>query len=151
MALTNLETFATGRVVKILVPKIVEDIAIQQLGQELSDYIRHDTPNSGPSADCCINFSEVEFLGAAALGRLMTLDRKLTANGQSPLAFANVCPAIYEVLDITKLTKRFQVYRTVAEYLSRLNQGRQESYIPQQPRTEQRESPLADSLDSAML
>ena len=56
--------------------KIVEDINIQQLGQELFQLIEVDGRDK-----LLLNFSAVDFLSSAALGKLITLDKKMKAHG----------------------------------------------------------------------
>jgi anti-sigma B factor antagonist len=55
-----------------------------------------------------LNFFNVEFLSSAALGKLITLDKKVKANG-GRLKLSNIRPEIYEVFAITKLNKLFDI------------------------------------------
>ena len=55
-----------------------------------------------------LNFTNVEFLSSAALGKLITLDKKVKANG-GRLKLSNIRPEIYEVFAITKLNKLFDI------------------------------------------
>ncbi len=119
MALTRLEDFETGRVVRFLVPRIIDDETTQNLGRELFNYVETQAPNSGRRGDCCLSFAGVDFLSAATLGKFIILDKKLKARGQSTLALACVPPEIYEVFKITKLDHLFEFYKDVQEYLSR--------------------------------
>jgi len=53
-----------------------------------------------------LDFSNVEYLSSAALGKLITMDKKMkTAKGQ--LRLCAIRPDIYEVFAITKLNKLF--------------------------------------------
>ena len=64
-----------------------------------------------------LNFSNVEFLSSAALGKLITLDRKVkTAKGR--LKMSNIRPEIFEVFQITKLNKVFDIRKDEAEAIS---------------------------------
>ena len=56
--------------------KIVEDINIQQLGQEMFHLVEVDNRDK-----VLLNFSSVDFLSSAALGKLITLDKKMKAHG----------------------------------------------------------------------
>jgi anti-sigma B factor antagonist len=50
----------------------------------------------------------VEFLSSAALGKLITLDRKVKSN-KGRLKMSNIRPEILEVFQITKLNKVFDI------------------------------------------
>jgi len=55
-----------------------------------------------------LNFSNVEYLSSAALAKLITLNKKLQqVNGR--LVLCNIDPQIYEVFEITKLNKLFDI------------------------------------------
>jgi anti-sigma B factor antagonist len=56
----------------------------------------------------------VEFLSSAALGKLITLDRKVKAH-QGRLKLSNIRPEILEVFQITKLHKIFDIRGEEAE------------------------------------
>ena len=64
-----------------------------------------------------LNFSSVEFLSSAALGKLITLDKKVKANG-GRLKLSNIRPEIYEVFAITKLNKLFDIKDDEADALA---------------------------------
>src|SRR5512135_731362 len=55
--------------------RIVEDLNIQELGQELFQLIETDQRKK-----LVLNFSSVDFLSSAALGKLITLDKKVKAH-----------------------------------------------------------------------
>jgi anti-anti-sigma factor len=83
--------------------KIVEDVNIQELGQEMFHIVEAD--NRGR---VLLNFSSVEFLSSAALGKLITLEKKVKAHGGT-LKLCNIRPEIYEVFAITKLNRVFDI------------------------------------------
>jgi len=83
--------------------KIIEDINIQELGQELFQLV--DAQNR---KKLLLNFSSVDFLSSAALGKLITLDKKVKAGG-GLLKLSNIRPEIYEVFAITKLNRLFDI------------------------------------------
>jgi anti-sigma B factor antagonist len=64
-----------------------------------------------------LNFSTVDFLGSAALGKLITLDRKVKAQGGA-LKLSNIGPNIYEVFAITKLNRFFDIKEDEADALA---------------------------------
>ncbi len=92
--------------------KLIEDIRIQELGQELFAL--------AASAACeklLLNFSYVEFLSSSALGKLITLDKKIKAAGGA-LKLSNIRPEIYEVFTITKLDRLFDIRDDEADALA---------------------------------
>ena len=92
--------------------KIVEDINIQQLGQEMFRLIEVDGRDK-----LLLNFSSVDFLSSAALGKLITLDKKMKAHGGA-LKLSNIRPEIYEVFAITKLNRLFDIRDDEADALA---------------------------------
>ena len=92
--------------------KIVEDVNIQQLGQEMFHLIEVDSRDK-----LLLNFSSVDFLSSAALGKLITLDKKMKAHG-GVLKLSNIRPEIYEVFAITKLNRLFDIRDDEAEALA---------------------------------
>ena len=83
--------------------KIIEDINIQELGQELFQLIEAENRKK-----LLLNFSSVDFLSSAALGKLITLDKKVKATG-GVLKLSNIRAEIYEVFAITKLNRLFDI------------------------------------------
>ena len=92
--------------------KIVEDISIQELGQEMFHLV--EVENRGK---LLLNFSSVDFLSSAALGKLITLDKKMKAHGGA-LKLSNIRPEIYEVFAITKLNRLFDIKDDEADALA---------------------------------
>ena len=92
--------------------KIIEDFGIQELGQELFDLVQVENRNK-----LVLNFSSVDFLSSAALGKLITLDKKIKAQG-GMLKLCNIRPEIYEVFAITRLNRLFDIKDDEAEALA---------------------------------
>ncbi len=92
--------------------KIVEDINIQQLGQEMFQLVEVESRDK-----LLLNFSSVDFLSSAALGKLITLDKKMKAHGGA-LKLSNIRPEIYEVFAITKLNRLFDIKDDEADALA---------------------------------
>ena len=90
-------------VVRFVDQKILDEAKIQQLGQELFDLVEVDG-----CSKILLNFTSVEFLSSAALGKLITLDKKVKGRGGT-LKLSNIRPEIYEVFAITKLNKLFDI------------------------------------------
>jgi len=99
-------------VVKLLDKKILDEAGIQELGLELFSLVEQDNRKS-----ILLNFSNVEFLSSAALGKLITLDRKVKSH-KGRLKMSNIRPEILEVFQITKLNKVFDIRADEAEAVS---------------------------------
>ena len=83
--------------------KIIEDMGIQELGQELFHLVETEGRKK-----IVLNFALVDFLSSAALGKLITLDRKVKTHG-GKLRLCNIRREIYEVFAITKLNRLFDI------------------------------------------
>jgi len=92
--------------------KILDDIDIQELGQELFRLVERDG-----RLRLLLDFSAVDFLSSAALGKLITLDKKVKAHGGT-LKLSNIRPEIYEVFAITNLNRLFDIRKDEAEALA---------------------------------
>ena len=90
-------------VVRFADRKILDEASIQELGAELFRLVEEDHRKK-----ILLNFTNVDFLSSAALGKLITLDRKVKANS-GKLKLSNIRPEIYEVFAITKLNKLFDI------------------------------------------
>ena len=100
------------RIVEFTNNKILDEANIQELGQELFQLVEEDHRKN-----VLLNFSSVEFLSSAALGKLITLDKKVKAHG-GKLKLSNIRPEIYEVFAITKLNKLFDIKDDEADALA---------------------------------
>jgi anti-sigma B factor antagonist len=89
--------------------KILDEAGIQELGADLFGLVEIDNRRS-----IVLNFANVEFLSSAALGKLITLDRKVKAH-QGRLKLSNIRPEILEVFQVTKLNKVFDIRGEEAE------------------------------------
>jgi anti-sigma B factor antagonist len=99
-------------VVRFLDQKILEDVNIQELGQELFRLVEVENRRK-----LLLNFSTVDFLSSAALGKLITLDKK-AKKAKSVLKLSNIRPEIYEVFAITKLNRLFDIKDDEADALA---------------------------------
>ena len=92
--------------------KIIEDLGIQELGQELNRLVEVENRKK-----LVLNFSSVDFLSSAALGKLITLDKKMKAKS-GKLKLCNIRPEIYEVFAITRLNRLFDIKDEEADALA---------------------------------
>jgi anti-sigma B factor antagonist len=84
--------------------KILDEQNIQNIGEQLYSLV-----DDAGRKKIVLNFGKVEYLSSAALGKLITLNKKLQAAG-GRLALCNIDAQIYEVFEITGLKKVFSIY-----------------------------------------
>lgn len=96
-------------VARIVDKKILDESAVQEMGLEILGLIEQDGHRS-----LALDFSDVEYLSSAALGKLITLDRKMKGH-RGQLSLCGIRPEILEVFQITKLNKVFTIRKDVAE------------------------------------
>jgi len=102
----QVEQVDDATVVSFIDRKILDETNIQEIGQEMFDLVDEDG-----ARNLVLNFSNVEYLSSAALGKLITLNKKVkTADGA--LKLCAIKPQIFEVFVITKLNKLFDIYET---------------------------------------
>jgi anti-sigma B factor antagonist len=99
-------------VVRFVDRKILDELNIQEMGQELFQLVEE-----AGKTRLVLNFQQVEFLSSAALGKLITLDKKVKAHG-GKMKLSNIRPEIYEVFAITKLNKLFDIKEDEADALA---------------------------------
>lgn len=99
-------------VVRFVDRKILDEANIQELGVELFQLVEEENCKK-----LLLNFSNVDFLSSAALGKLITLDKKVKAH-DGKLKLSNIRPEIYEVFAITKLNKLFDIKDDEADALA---------------------------------
>src|SRR5215813_8025387 len=90
-------------VVSFLDKKILDDQNIQIIGEQLLSLVEELGRTK-----ILLNFSNVEFLSSAALGKLIVLNRKLTEVG-GKLVLCSIDRNIYDVFEITRLNKVFTI------------------------------------------
>lgn len=84
--------------------KILDETNIQVIGNQLFGLVDEDDRKK-----IILDFSNVEYLSSAALGKLITMEKKVKgASGR--LRLCCIRPEIYEVFAITKLNKLFSIY-----------------------------------------
>lgn len=92
--------------------KILEELSIQEIGDELDRLVE-----SSPGIRLLLNFKNVDHLSSAALGMLITLNKKVRErNGD--LRLSDINRQIFEVFKITRLNKVFDIYESSDEALA---------------------------------
>jgi anti-sigma B factor antagonist len=90
-------------VVRFTDRKILDELIIQDLGQELFSLVADEQPRN-----LLLNFTNVDFLSSAALGKLISLHKKVERAG-GVLKLSNIKPEIYDVFKITRLNEKFDI------------------------------------------
>ena len=101
----ELEEVGDVTVVNFVDKKILDEQNIQIIGEQLFDLVE----NQGKKK-ILLNFGNVEFLSSAALGKLITLNKKVQQAG-GKLAMCKIAKEILEVFEITKLDKLFKIFK----------------------------------------
>jgi len=91
--------------------KILDEQNIQIIGEQLFSLV-----DELGRRKLLLNFGNVEYLSSAALGKLITLNKKLSGAG-GKLILCNIHPQIYEVFEITKLNKLLNIRKDEQEGL----------------------------------
>lgn len=92
--------------------KIIEDISIQELGGELSRLVEVDG-----RVKILLNFSSVDYVSGAFLGKLITLDKKVK-DYSGGFKFSNMIPGVYELFCVTHLDRLFSILDDEADALA---------------------------------
>jgi len=100
------------RVVQFADRKILEELTIADIGDELSQLVSGNT-----GVKVLLSFTDVEHLSSAALSMLINLNRQVDDVG-GDLRMADIAPAIYEVFKITRLNRLFKIHGTTQEALA---------------------------------
>ena len=99
----NVEEIGGVTVARFVDKKILDETNIQHIGDQLFSLVDDDGRKK-----ILLDFENVEYLSSAALGKLITMDKKVKAAG-GKLKLCSVRPEIYEVFAITKLNKLFDI------------------------------------------
>ena len=86
--------------------KILEELSIQEIGEEL-----HRLVEASPKIHLLLNFRNVDHLSSAALGMLITLNKKVQERNGA-LRLSDINRQIYEVFKITRLDRVFDIHQT---------------------------------------
>lgn len=100
------------RVVEFTERKILDELAIHEIGEELSRVI-----DESGDVRMLLSFKNVDHLSSAALGMLINLNKQVAAR-EGELKLSDISPPIFEVFKITRLNKLFTIHPTMAEAIA---------------------------------
>ncbi|MCA9036982.1 MAG: STAS domain-containing protein [Planctomycetaceae bacterium] len=109
----DIETVEGVTVARLLERKILDEANIEALGQEMFAMVEQDGHNK-----IILDFSLVEYLSSAALGKLVTMHKKVQAVG-GKVVLCNIQRDIVDVFKITKLDKVLTLCSDLDDALSR--------------------------------
>ncbi len=95
--------------------KILEELSIQEIGEELERLVE-----SEPGIKLLLNFRNVDHLSSAALGMLITLNKKINERSGS-LKLSDINRQIFEVFKITRLNRVFDIHENAEAALNVFN------------------------------
>ena len=93
-------------VVEFAERKILDELSITEITDQLSELIQR---HSG--IRLLLSFRNVEHLSSAALGMLITINKKVNDTG-GQLKLASIVPQIYELFKMTRLDGYFDIHDT---------------------------------------
>ncbi len=103
----EISTVGDVTIARFIDDKILDEAAIQEIGNQLFRLLDEDGRKR-----VILDFAAVKFLSSAALGKLITMDKKVKA-AKGKLRLCNIRPEILEVFTITRLDKIFDISPTV--------------------------------------
>ncbi len=92
--------------------KILEELSIQEIGEELDQLVENE-----PGIRLLLNFRNVDHLSSAALGMLITLNKKVKEQNGA-LKLSDINRQIFEVFKITRLNRVFEIHDTADQALT---------------------------------
>jgi anti-sigma B factor antagonist len=99
----DIEEIGDITIAKFIDKKILDENNIQVIGNQLFGLVDEEGRTK-----IVLDFSNVEYLSSAALGKLITMEKKVKA-AKGKLRLCCIRPEIYEVFAITKLNRLFKI------------------------------------------
>lgn len=96
-------------VVRFTETRVIDQRNINQIGAELTDMVE-----KGGVRKMLINMQNVRYLSSAVLGKLVSLHKALEER-KGKLKLCGVAPSVYEVFEITRLNRVFEMHNTEDE------------------------------------
>lgn len=110
------------RIIKINRKKIVDEILIQNLGNEFLTYLAKEGDDnynkelSNSSYHYCLDLSVTEYLSSAFYGKLVSLTKKHKENKNKELALSKVDSKTDEIFKLTRLNGLFNLFKDNEDY-----------------------------------
>ncbi len=97
--------------------KILDELSINEIGEQLLVLADEHKP-----INLLLDFKNVEHLSSAALGMLITLNKRI-GDQSGRLKLSSINPQIFEVFKITQLHKVFDIHDSAASAKTSFLQG----------------------------
>ncbi len=104
-------------IVRFTDTKVIDQRNINLIGAELVEMVE-----KGGVRKMLVNLENVQYLSSAVLGKLISLAKSLRMN-KGVLKLCCIAAPIFEVFEITRLDKVFDIYKTEAEALEAFRPG----------------------------
>lgn len=101
----EVEDIGDVTVVNFIDKKILDEQNIQIIGEQLFGLV-----DELGRRKLLLNFGNVDYLSSSALGKFITLNKKVNGAG-GRLILCNIAPHILEVFEITKLDRLFNIQK----------------------------------------
>lgn len=111
----DIEEIGAVTVVRLLEKKILDEANIEALGQELYALVDKDGRRK-----VVLDFKAVEYLSSAALGKLVSLEKKMNL-AKGKLVLCNIRKDIYEVFKLLQLGKVLTICSDLDEALGKFD------------------------------
>jgi anti-sigma B factor antagonist len=96
-------------IVSFRTSRILDQSNVQQLGEEFDELI-----DKFKLTKIVINFHNIHYMSSAVMGKLVSLHKKLKGAG-GKLRLCNILPNIYEIFEIMRFNKLFDICATEDE------------------------------------
>jgi stage II sporulation protein AA (anti-sigma F factor antagonist) len=100
----RIEIFDNATVASFVDERIVDDLVIQSVGEQLNNLVERDGYTS-----LLLNFSNVKFMASQVIAKLFTLNRKIQ-QAKGKLKFCCIDADLRVVFKITGLEKMVEIY-----------------------------------------
>ena len=97
--------------------KVIDQRNINQIGAELLDMVQ-----KGGVRKMLINLDTVHYLSSAVLGKFISLHKALRMN-KGALKLCNIAPPIFEVFEITRLDRVFDIHKSESDAVEAFRPG----------------------------
>ena len=97
--------------------KVIDQRNINQIGAELMKMVE-----AAGVRRMLINMDNVRYLSSAVLGKLVSLHKALKVNN-GEMKLCNIAPTIFEVFEITRLDRVFDIFNSESEALDAFHPG----------------------------
>ena len=115
LKILQVEGFSDIGIVRFAASRVLDGSNVEQLGQEFQYLVKERY-----TIKMVVNFEKVKYMSSAVLGKLITLNKLITAE-KGKLKFCCIDPNVLEIFRIMKLDKLFKIYDTEEKAMESFN------------------------------